>query len=76
MKVMHKVAMEAQVREFEETNAALSKFLRAKKSLIRELEPLSMHIATDILANKNVQVQLGEEMWSYEEAHGRSTALY
>ena len=65
VKVMHKVVlMEARVRELEEANAALSKRRRAKKSRIRAGGPLSMHDATDILADRDVQAQLEEEMRS------------
>ena len=62
---MHQVVlMDARVRELEEANAALSKRRRAKKSRIRAGGPLSMHEATDILADKDVQAQLEEEMRS------------
>ena len=56
------VLIEAEIRELKEANAALSKRRRAKKSRIRIGGPLSMHEATNILVNKDVQAQLEEEM--------------
>ena len=46
--------MEARVRELQDANAALSKRRRAKRSRIQTEGPLSMHDATDILADKDV----------------------
>ena len=63
MKVMYNlVLMEARVRELEAANEALSKRRKAKRSYIQEGGPLSLQDATDILADKDVQEQLGEEM--------------
>lgn len=74
-KVMHKVVlMEARVRELEEANTALSKRRRAKKSRIRVGGPLSMHDATDILADRDTQAQLEEEMRSRGGRTKRRTA--
>ena len=65
VKVMHKVVlMEARVRELQDANVALSKRRRAKRSRIQTEGPLSMHEVTDILADKDVQAQLEEEMRS------------
>jgi len=75
IKVMHKVVLiEACVRELEEANAALSKRRRAKKSRIQVGGPLSMHNATDILADRDVQAQLEEEMRSGSGRTKRRTA--
>jgi len=58
------VLIEAYIRELEEANAALSKHRRAKKSRIQIGGPLSMHNTIDILADRDIQAQLEEEMRS------------
>jgi hypothetical protein len=62
---MHKVVLiEARVRELEEANIALSKRRRAKKRRLKSRGPLSMHDATELLANRDIEAQLEEEMRS------------
>ena len=56
--------MKAQVKELETTNEALSKHRRAKKRRIQVGGPLNIYEATDILADKDVQAQLEEEIQS------------
>lgn len=68
------VLMEARVRELEEANAALSKRQRAEKARIQTGGPLRMSDATDILADRNVQAQLEEEMRSGSGHTKRHTA--
>jgi hypothetical protein len=53
--------MEARVRELEEANTALSKRQRAKKRRIKSGGPLSIHDATIILDNRDMEAQLEEE---------------
>jgi hypothetical protein len=63
MKVMHKmVLIEGRVRELEAANAALSKRRNTKKRRIRAGGPLTIEDASDILAEKDVQGQLEEEI--------------
>jgi hypothetical protein len=63
MKVMHEVVlMKDRVRELEEANAALSKRRRARKSRIRAGGPLRVQDASNILDEKDMQAQLGEEV--------------
>ena len=66
--------MEARVRELQDTNVALSKRRRAKRSRIQKEGPLSIHDATDILADRDVQAQLEEEMRSGSGRTTRRTA--
>jgi hypothetical protein len=62
LQVMHDVVlMKAHIKELQAANEALSKRRRAKKRYIRAEGPLSMHKATEILTDKDVQAQLEEE---------------
>lgn len=74
---MHKVVlMEDRIRELKGANAALSKRRRAKEKRIRAGGPLRIRDATNILADRDVQTQLEEEMRSGSNcARGQTVAL-
>jgi hypothetical protein len=62
---MHRIVLiEARVQELEEANTALSKRRRAKKRRIQAGGPLSIYDATEILADRDMDIQLAEEMRS------------
>ena len=66
--------MPARIRELKAANKALSKRQRAKKRHIRVGGPLTIYEATEILAEKDAQDELGEEMRSGGGRTGRRVA--